>query len=196
MKSIVLHDGRKAHFPDNATPEVMGPAIAKLLTVKPAEPKANPAADDAKKRVADTQKRMADEKKRQDDREKQANAEKKAHADRENRRDEDAHVRHNDHMRNNAENLKATNGLADTVNDGLAGVHKRLETSAVAILELGQQVEKLSEGMGVVQELADNVASLEKSIVKATDTIVKAMRAKRRIIHSPKGKPIGMEYDE
>lgn len=90
---------------------------------------------------------------------------------------------------NHKEGIQATQAIAKSMVDGMGTIGKRLEQSTKALDSLGD--------IGAsIEMLAKNIASLEKAVVSSTESIIKVLKAPRKIMHSAKGKPLGMQIEE
>lgn len=189
MKKITLHDGRKANFPDNASPEVIAKKIAELMTETP-KPKAtgadHPAIKKAALRVAAAQKKM--------------DADDKAKKAEQAARDQKDDQRHDEIIKAHEATTKSTNALAShtrKIGEGLGDLGKNIATGHQVLGDLSKKLDKVGDAPEALTKLASEVADLRDAIVQSTAAILKVMRTPRKLIHNAKGtRALGIALQE
>lgn len=178
MKTITLPDGRKAHFPDTATPETINAAIEKHGTKPKPMFMIMHDHDNAKERKArDDSREMAHSKRHQ---------ETLSRMDSHNQKTTSAMVSH----------AKATESVANGVNRGLDALIKVMIHNAGLIDQLGTKIDMLSKSVQQINGLSKCVDNLAAELGKSTSMLVKTMKAPRKITHSTRGRPIGMQIGD
>lgn len=190
MKIITLHDGRKAHFPDNTDHAVIGTTIAKLMgDSEYAKQMARKRADE----MANAAKHKEEESRKED----QA---KRDHEERQNAAHE---TRHNKTIKAMGDHTKATMAVVQGVNIGLDALYKAMNKNADILQQIGVKIEKLGEKIDAltasgkrIDNLADCIDALGAQLNKSSSEFIKVMKSPRKLVHSAKGRPIGMQIDE
>lgn len=180
MKTVMLPNGKTAHFPETIRPEVMAAAIAK----HGGKPQGQPAIM--------VMHNHEDDKERKDREDRQEAAHGQRH--------QQTLATMTDHnQKTNAavgEHTKATVAVAQGVNKGLDALMKAMAKNAIVLEQLGAKVDKLARSSEEIKNLSKNIDALGDKIGQASEALIKVMKSPRKVVHSPKGRPIGMTVEE
>lgn len=190
MKTVVLPDGRKAHFPDGVRPEIMGTTLLKLMeTTQQAKDKATGRADELLKRSDEDRELRKSE---MGERQQREDRQEGAH----NERHQKTIMAMDKQTKATDGHTKATVAVAQGLNQGLDALVSAVKDNAKTAQMLGQKIDNLAKSAMEIKQLAKCVDDLQEQLKDSTEMIVKAMKSPRKIVHSTKGRPIGMQIGD
>jgi len=179
--TIAKHpDGRQFYF-DDAIPKEAIQASMKHLMMNESAEKQRQAQEEQRRQAEEAQRKQEQAAKEDAERKRQDMEAKRQKAESEGQRKEGMareDKRHSDHMQM-----------------GKAQLQMHAQTAS-AIEELSKQFESLKDLPARMDALTKAVTMLGQQIGKSTDGLVKVMKSPRKIVNSPKGRPIGMQIED